>query len=212
MGAKGSFDDHLQLMSSLTASHCESDTLDERKVKGKIIVCDHLDDEFSLETRLNEVKKKGGIGFILSMPDDELITATKMGSFSGAVITQGDGVKIRLHKINKEPGGDNSTTVVIDKFKPAPVMAFFSSRGPTYNTQNLLKPDIAAPGTAILAAWRTNDTELTRSGQKPPLFNIDSGTSMACPHVSAIVATLKSQNPSWSPSAIRSAIMTTAFQ
>ncbi|KAH0764282.1 hypothetical protein KY285_000153 [Solanum tuberosum] len=103
-------------------------------------------------------------------------------------------------------------TVSVDNFKPAPVVAFFSSRGPNYNTRNLLKPDIAAPGTAILAAWTANDTEVTRSGQQPPLFNIESGTSMSCAHVSAIVATLKSQNPSWSPSAIRSAIMTTASQ
>lgn len=73
-----------------------------------------------------------------------------------------------------------------------------------------VQPDIAAPGTAILAAWTaSNDTDVTRFGQQPPLFNIESGTSMSCAHVSAIVATLKSQNPSWSPSAIRSAIMTT---
>ncbi|XP_019245388.1 PREDICTED: CO(2)-response secreted protease-like [Nicotiana attenuata] len=76
----------------------------------------------------------------------------------------------------------------------------------------LIKPDIVAPGTAILAAWPANDTEVSLSGQEPPLFNILSGTSLSCPHVSAIAATLKSQNPTWSPSAIRSAIMTTAFQ
>ncbi|KAJ8565201.1 hypothetical protein K7X08_007777 [Anisodus acutangulus] len=35
---------------------------------------------------------------------------------------------------------------------------------------------------------------------------------MSCAHVSAIVATLKSRNPTWSPSAIRSAIMTIVFQ
>ncbi|PHU29482.1 CO(2)-response secreted protease [Capsicum chinense] len=194
------------------ASDCEQDTLDERKVRGKIIVCDHLDDDISIETRLNEVKKKGGIGFILSMPDNELITAPKMGSFPGAVITQGDGIKIRAYiNSTRNPVATILPTVSVDKFKPAPAMAFFSSRGPTYNTRNLLKPDIAAPGTAILAAWRTDDAEVTRSGQKPPLFNIESGTSLACPHVSAIVATLKSRNPSWSPSAIRSAIMTTAL-
>ncbi|KAK4380683.1 hypothetical protein RND71_002545 [Anisodus tanguticus] len=86
------------------------------------------------------------------------------------------------------------------------------SRGPAYSTRSLLKPGIAAPGTAILAAWPPNDIEVTRPGQEPSLFNITSGTSMSCAHVSAIVATLKSRNPTWSPSAIRSTIMTTTFQ
>lgn len=72
-----------------------------------------------------------------------------------------------------------------------------------------MQPDIAAPGVNILAAWIANDTEETPLGKEPSLFNVISGTSMSCPHVSGVAATVKSQHYDWSPSAIKSAIMTT---
>ncbi|PIN22592.1 Tripeptidyl-peptidase II [Handroanthus impetiginosus] len=88
--------------------------------------------------------------------------------------------------------------------KPAPFMASFSSKGPNNVEPNILKPDITAPGLNILAAW----TEAF----SPLKYNIISGTSMSCPHVSAVAALLKAIHPNWSSAAIRSAIMTTAKQ
>ncbi|GLJ16772.1 hypothetical protein SUGI_0288780 [Cryptomeria japonica] len=89
--------------------------------------------------------------------------------------------------------------VTVVKTKPAPMVAAFSSRGPNSLTPQILKPDIIAPGVDILAAWTD------------PNFRIVSGTSMACPHVTGIAALIKAAHPEWSPAAIRSALMTTAY-
>lgn len=58
------------------------------------------------------------------------------------------------------------------------------------------QPDVAAPGVSILAA----------NGDS---YAFNSGTSMACPHVSAVTALLKSVYPHWSPAMIKSATVTT---
>ncbi|KAG1362596.1 subtilisin-like protease SBT1.2 [Cocos nucifera] len=90
-----------------------------------------------------------------------------------------------------------------------PAVATFSSRGPSLVNRGIIKPDIVAPGVNILAAWPVevgpNPTGITNT------FNFLSGTSMATPHVSGIVSLLKKIHPQWTPAAIKSAIMTTAY-
>ncbi|CAL5004703.1 unnamed protein product [Urochloa decumbens] len=83
----------------------------------------------------------------------------------------------------------------------SPVVASFSSRGPSPTTPGVLKPDVLAPGLNILAAS-------VPQARWP--FAFKSGTSMAAPHVSGVAALIKSLHPDWSPAAIKSAIMTTA--
>ncbi|KAF2309164.1 hypothetical protein GH714_000974 [Hevea brasiliensis] len=87
-----------------------------------------------------------------------------------------------------------------------------SCRGPNPVTPQILKPDIIAPGVNILAAWpdavSPSNLEIDKRTTK---FNLLSGTSMACPHASGIAALIKEAHPSWSPRAIKSAMMTTAY-
>ncbi|KAG4391857.1 hypothetical protein GLYMA_04G022232v4 [Glycine max] len=92
------------------------------------------------------------------------------------------------------------------------MMPSFAAKGPSAISKNILKPEITAPGVNILAAWIGNDKEGVPKGKKPSQFNIKSGTSMACSHVSGLAATIKSQNPTWSASAIKSATMATVTQ
>lgn len=69
----------------------------------------------------------------------------------------------------------------------------------------MAQPDIAAPGVNILAAASPLDT--FQDGG----YVMQSGTSMAAPHVAGIVALLKAIHPDWSPAAIKSALVTTGI-
>jgi subtilisin family serine protease len=76
-----------------------------------------------------------------------------------------------------------------------------------------MQPDITAPGLNILAAWTpaSSATGLPFDNRIVQ-YNLESGTSMSCPHAAGVGTLLRAKYPNWSPAAIRSAIMTTATQ
>jgi subtilisin family serine protease len=98
----------------------------------------------------------------------------------------------------------------------APVMAEDSSRGPNRADPNVLKPELTAPGTDIIGSYVPEgfDTPLRNAiiagGAAPQGATSIGGTSMASPHVAGAAALLKQLNPTWSPMAIKSALMTSA--
>ncbi|PKI75168.1 CO(2)-response secreted protease-like [Punica granatum] len=198
---------------ALMARNCNPNTMDELMVKGSIVLCYNDDGGYREKNKMEEVKSLGGIGMI-SVNDEGRSAASIYKSLPVTVVTSDDAAKI-LAYINlnstRTSVGTILVTTTVENYKPAPVMAYFSSRGPSSLTRNILKPDVTAPGVDILAAWIGNDTKGT-PGKGTPAFSVLSGTSMSCPHVSGIAAVVKSRNPSWDPSAIRSAIMTTATQ
>ncbi|KAF5737468.1 subtilase family protein [Tripterygium wilfordii] len=181
------------------ASACDYGTLAMDKVKGKIVFC--------LENRRQDsiIQELGGAGMILVpelMQDLAFIPL-----IPGTSVSFEDGKKIYQYiNSTKNPQALIYKTRTVKM--TAPFVASFSSRGPQQLSRNILKPDIAAPGLNILAAY----SKLTTITGQPTdnrysLFSIMSGTSMACPHAAAYV---KSFHPDWSPSAIKSALMTTA--
>ncbi|XP_031120640.1 CO(2)-response secreted protease-like [Ipomoea triloba] len=198
---------------SVDARDCVPQSLDPAKAKGKIILCETHDTDYGNDDRKEEVKSAGGIGIILIDTEGRFI-APKFDTFPGSIIIENEGNQV-YNYINstRNPVATILPTVTITGNKPAPVVISFSARGPSLASTNILKPDICAPGVDILAAWPT-EANLNRPipGKNPPGYYIISGTSMSCPHTSGIVATVKAQNPKFSASAIRSAIMTTAIQ
>ncbi|CAN1343128.1 Subtilisin-like protease SBT1.7 [Linum perenne] len=73
-------------------------------------------------------------------------------------------------------------------------------------------PTVIAPGVNILAGWtgKLGPTGLAADPRRVE-FNIISGTSMSCPHVAGLAALVKAAHPEWSPAAVKSALMTTAY-
>jgi subtilisin family serine protease len=66
-------------------------------------------------------------------------------------------------------------------------VSYFSSRGPTADGRR--KPDVVAPGERILSARHDATAKRVRDGAPARMLYVEmSGTSMAAPHVSGILA------------------------
>ncbi|KAL5706665.1 hypothetical protein ACHQM5_024804 [Ranunculus cassubicifolius] len=204
-------DAHVSNATSSNSSLCLEGTLDPKKVEGKILLC--VRGVSSRVDKSLQAKNAGAVGLILAndaLTGDETIADAHF--LPATHISYKDGLSV-LEYINstKSPFAYVTHTQTLLNEKPAPLMASFSSQGPNVLNPEILKPDITAPGVSILAAYTQDEGPSDAdSDQRRVFFNVESGTSMSCPHISGVVGLLKSLHPDWSPAAIRSAIMTTA--
>lgn len=190
---------------------CEAGALDPKKVKGKILVCLR-----GLNARVDKGQQAalaGAVGMILANSElngNEIIADAHVLPASHISFTDGLSVFEYINLTNSPVAYMTRPKTKLPT-KPAPVMAAFSSKGPNIVTPEILKPDITAPGVNVIAAYtRAQGPTNQNFDRRRVQFNSVSGTSMSCPHVSGIVGLLKTLYPSWSPAAIRSAIMTSA--
>ncbi|KAL9438644.1 hypothetical protein AB3S75_024336 [Citrus x aurantiifolia] len=185
------------------ARFCAADALNSYKVEGKIVFCESLLDG-------SDILAVNGLGTIMA---DSVFTDLAFSyPLPATLISKENGQDILDYIRSTEY--PIATIMFGETWKDAmaPKVVSFSSRGPNPITVDILKPDVTAPGVDILASWSpvappSLDPEDTRSVS----FNIISGTSMSCPHASGSAAYVKAAHPNWSPSSIKSALMTTAY-
>ncbi|MDZ4093064.1 MAG: S8 family serine peptidase [Arthrobacter sp.] len=185
------------------AALCGPDTLEPAKVAGKVVVCDR--GVFDRVAKSAEVARGGGVGMILVN-----LSSSSLDTDKHAVPTvhvNPPATEAIKAKVAADP---TSTVSLVSKdttglpLEAQPQIAGFSSRGPLLATDSdLLKPDVAAPGVAVLAG-------VSPIGTGGDEFGFMSGTSMAAPHVAGFGALLLGKNPNWSPATVKSAMMTTA--
>ncbi|OMO74666.1 hypothetical protein COLO4_26539 [Corchorus olitorius] len=191
---------------------CDS-TVELRKVVDKIVVCQAPgDDEDSLEDQFNTVKSAGNVAgvFITNKSEVDVFNHAPF-PIPSVFLGQKDGdILVKYIKSNNDPKASIGFKKTFLGIKPSPTVASYTSRGPSYSCPSVLKPDVMAPGDLVLAAWPSNIDVNGGNEDLNSNFNLLSGTSMACPHVSGIAALVKVAHPDWSPAAIRSALMTTS--
>ena len=183
--------------------------LDPVKVSGKVVVCTR-----GVTARTDKsaaVKAAGGVGMILA--DNGAGLVSDIHSIPSVHVNAADGAAIKAYA--QAGGGTAAIGTYFNAGKPAPIMAGFSSRGPNAGDANMLKPDLTAPGVDIIATVTPGLTNAERDAVSngtlvpPPEWSSYQGTSMSSPHVAGLAALLKQLRPTWSPAAIKSALMTT---
>ena len=185
------------------ANLCGPNSLDASKITPEtIVVCDR--GIYDRVAKSAEVLRIGGQAMILVNPSPNTIdtdfhsvpTVHLSVDYRDAVIAY---ARTAGATATLTTGNDLGTS------PPAPQVAGFSSRGPIVaDGSQLLKPDISAPGVSILAAG-PNDQDADGA------YEFKSGTSMASPHIAGLAALYLGVHPLASPSEIKSAMMTTAY-
>ncbi|HEU5399109.1 MAG TPA: S8 family serine peptidase [Gammaproteobacteria bacterium] len=179
-----------------------------------IVVCDRGTNP--LVDKAYNVEQGGAAGVIIAdTATSKQDSPVQSYVIPGTLISQTDGDNLRAWlaaSVTAAQAQLSGATLTTDASQ-ADQLAGFSSRGPTDTAfDNLVKPDLTAPGMSVLAALSNPvyTASITGGSNAPETFGFLDGTSMATPHVTAAAGLLMALHPSWTPAEIRSALMLTA--
>ncbi|WP_285164247.1 S8 family serine peptidase [Shewanella goraebulensis] len=197
----------------VTASVVAAINLDEANFEGcEAFEADSFKDSIALISRgacafsdkAENAMNAGATGLVVynSNPGAPITMSMPGVTFPSVMISKGDGealVEAMGETASEGTIGSEVKRLMVPSL--ADTINSSSSRGPNGN-QNMLKPDLAAPGTNILSAYSPDD-----GGED---FNMISGTSMASPHVAGAAAMMRQLHPDWSANDIKTALTSTS--
>uniref|UniRef100_A0A2N9HXS0 Subtilisin-like protease fibronectin type-III domain-containing protein n=1 Tax=Fagus sylvatica TaxID=28930 RepID=A0A2N9HXS0_FAGSY len=195
---------------NMSKTICNDTALDRNEVAGKVVICDS--NNANVSQQISEAKRAGASAAIFLTdssyplePEDYVIPSLILPNASGTLVKKYV-TSVRNPMVKR-------MKFVLTRFgtKPAPRVAHFSSKGPNPITPGILKPDIVAPGVDVLAAVQPYSSLEVDNNDVTINYGLMSGSSMSTPIVAGVGALLRAVHPKWSPAAIRSAIMTTAY-
>jgi subtilisin family serine protease len=180
--------------------------LTREQVQGKVVVCEAF---APTEVLVDALRPLGAKGVVL-VGGDGLDDPIVHSALPMAVVERHELAALRA--VTDAGGGTAQLSASAARAIgwTADRVAGFSSRGPASTTADLLRPDVAAPGVNVLAAYAPNTFEATNGWEAHSLFAVLSGTSMASPQVAGAGALLTELHPTWTPAQMRSALVTTA--
>lgn len=186
--------------SERAAAQCRAGSLDATAATGKVVICER--GGVARVDKSRTVKLAGGVAMVLVntvqrdvFPDFHAVPTVHLDAEGWHRLQRYLDRSGPTAAAALDPNGHDDTRV--------PALADFSGRGPADGSQPALKPDVTAPGVNILGAV----PPVPGSGR---MWDATSGTSVAAAHVSGLAAMIQAAHPSWSPMAIRSALLTTA--
>jgi len=196
------------LSDTSNADGCEPfSAADRPRVAGKIVWLewDDADVACGSATRFDNAHDAGAEGVVLTSQANSFENGIAGNSaIPGAQLT-GDSTNALRPAMEEgrlviELRSDLRRTIEVFDSSRVDTAASFTSRGTHGSIDDVLKPDVSAPGVSVVSAGNGSGTGL----------EVLSGTSMAAPHAAGVAALVVQAHPDWSAERIKQKVMNTA--
>jgi subtilisin family serine protease len=182
----------------------DKDFSDELKaqIKGKITLIDR--GETTFVEKIKRATEAGAIGVIMvnNKPEGPIVMGGEgKAPIVGVMISLESGDAIKETMKSKAVIANLASDKMHIKMELVDNLTSFSSRGPR-SVDALIKPEVAAPGQAIISAKMGGGDEAVKM----------SGTSMATPHMAGVIALIKQKHTALNVKEIKSLVIGTAKQ